>query len=210
MLWMYAVCALSLLVCLPFFMHYKKALRYKLAAAFKSLGTLCAASLALTAALRLDERCWICFAALLLHSAADYFLEFNIWLGTGFFMAGHICYICFFTGLCPVSSVHLIAALCLLAIVAILFWRWRKEIGKQMPMLCVYGTVLAVTMVCAISCLSVHTLPGQLIAAGGALFFISDAMVLGRLLFSASRAVNWVIMITYYSAQLLFGLSCLL
>ena len=79
-----------------------------------------------------------------------------------------------------------------------------------MPMFCVYGAVLSVTMACAISCLSLHSLPGQLIAAGGALFFISDALVLGRLLFSATGAVNWVIMITYYSAQLLFGLSCLL
>ena len=31
MLWIYAVCALTLLVCLPFFMHYKKYMRYKLA-----------------------------------------------------------------------------------------------------------------------------------------------------------------------------------
>ena len=56
MLWMYAVCALSIFVCLPFFLYYKKALHMKLAAAFKSLGTLCAASLALTAALRLDPQ----------------------------------------------------------------------------------------------------------------------------------------------------------
>lgn len=34
MLWMYAVCALSMFVCLPFFLHYKRALRLKLAAAF--------------------------------------------------------------------------------------------------------------------------------------------------------------------------------
>ena len=41
MLWMYAVCALSIFVCLPFFLYYKKALHMKLAAAFKSLGTIC-------------------------------------------------------------------------------------------------------------------------------------------------------------------------
>ena len=42
------------------------------------------------------------------------------------------------------------------------------------------------------------------------LFFISDVMILVRLLFTAGRSVDWLIMITYYAAQLLFGLSCLL
>ena len=49
----------------------------------------------------------------------------------------------------------------------------------------------------------------QMIALGGALFFLSDAMILGRTLFTATHAVDWVIMITYYSAQLLIGASCL-
>ena len=207
---MYAVSALCLLVCLPFFMYYKKSLHDHLAASFKMLGTLCAASLALIAAIRLDPRCWICFSALLLHAVADYILEFNLYLGTGFFLAGHICYIGFFTVLFPVSALHLIASLVLLGTGAVLFWRWRKPIGKRMPLFAVYGCILAVTCACAIAGLSGHTLRGQMIAAGGALFFISDAMLLARLLFSASRSVDWAIMITYYAAQLLIGASCLL
>ena len=74
---MYAVCSLVLFVCLPFFLYYKSHLRYRLAAAYKTLGTLGAASLALIAAIRLEPHCWICFAALLLHAVADYLLEFN-------------------------------------------------------------------------------------------------------------------------------------
>ena len=210
MLWIYAVCALTMLVCLPFFMHYKKLLRYKLASAFKTLGTLGAASLALTAAIRLDPRCWVCFAALMLHAAADYLLEFNLYWGEGFFLAGHICYIAYFTNLFPVSSVHLIAAVCLLSVEAWLFWRWRKTIGKdRMLPFSLYACVLALTTACAIGCLSGHVLQGQLIALGGALFFISDAFVLGRLLFTADRSVDWAVMILYYSAQLLIGASCL-
>lgn len=209
MLWMYAVCALTMVVCLPFFMHYKKALRYRLAAAFKTLGTLGAASLALTAALRLDPRCWVCFAALILHAAADYLLEFNLYWGEGFFMAGHICYIAFFTNLFPVSAIHLIAAVCLIGANVFLFWRWRKAIGNRLLPFSVYSFVLSVTTACAIGCLSGHTLQGQLIAVGGALFFISDAFILGRLLFTANRAVDWAIMILYYAAQLLIGISCL-
>ena len=201
MLWVYAVCALTLLVCLPFFMHYKKALHYKLAASFKALGTLCAASLALTAALRLDPHYWICFAALVLHSAADYLLEFNLFFGAGVFLAGHIGYIIFFTILFPVSATHLILALGMLAIMAVFFWRWRKPIGKQLPLFTVYGVGLALMSACAIAGLTGHSLQGQLIAAGGALFYISDAFLLGRLLFSATRAMDWIIMI---------GASCLL
>lgn len=209
MLWMYAVSALCLLVCLPFYMHYKSALRYKLAVAYKMLGTLCAASMALTAAVRLDQHCWICFIALLLHAIADCLLEFNLYLGAGFFLAGHVCYISFFSILFPVSGVHLVLALCLLGIVAVLFWRWREAIGKRMLLFAVYGTVLAVMSAFAIAGLTGHTLQGWMIAAGGALFFLSDALLLCRLLFSSSRPVDWIIMITYYAAQLLIGASCL-
>ena len=209
MLWTYAVCALTMLVCLPFFMHYKKILHYKLAASFKTLGTLCAASMAMIAAIRLDPRCWICFSALMLHAIADYLLEFNLYWGEGFFLAGHICYIAFFVNLFPVSAIHLIVAVCLLGLVAFLFWRWRKTIGKRMVPFAVYASVLSLMTACAIGCLSGHVLQGQLIALGGALFFISDSFILGRLLFTADRSVDWAVMILYYAAQLLIGVSCL-
>ena len=181
-----------------------------LAASFKALGTLCAASLSLTAALRLDQHCWICFTALFLHAVADYILEFSLYLGTGFFMAGHLCYICYFATLFPVSSLHLISSLVLTGILAVLFCRWRNPIGKKMPMFAVYGITLSLSCAFAISAFSGFSLEGCMIAAGGALFFISDIMLFARLLFSASRAVDWAIMITYYCAQLLFGMSCLM
>ena len=187
MLWSAGAAVLCLFICLPFFFRYKQALRYRLAACYKSMGTLCAAALALTAAIRLDPRCWICFSGVLLHAAADWFLEFNLYLGGGFFIAGHICYIAFFTNLFPPSALHLICVVCLL-----------------------YGAVLSVMSGCAIAGLSGHTLQGQLIAAGGVLFFISDAIICARMLFRADRTVDWAIMITYYCAQLLFGFSCLL
>ncbi len=210
MLWSAGAAVLCLFICLPFFFRYKQALRYRLAACYKSVGTLCAAALALTAAIRLDPRCWICFSGVLLHAAADWFLEFNLYLGGGFFIAGHICYIAFFTNLFPPSALHLICVVCLLAITAFMFWRWRKQIGKQIVFFSVYGAVLSVMSGCAIAGLSGHTLQGQLIAAGGVLFFISDAIICARMLFRADRTVDWAIMITYYCAQLLFGFSCLL
>ena len=211
MLWTAGVCALCMLVCLPFFQHYKHhTQRYQLAAAYKACGTLCAAVLALTAALRLDPRCWICFSALVFHAAADYLLEFSLWLGAGAFLAGHICYIAFFTTLFPPASVHLICAVFLLSVMAYLFFfRWRKQIGKHLPLFVVYGSVLCLMCACAVGSLAGHTLRGQLIAIGGALFFLSDTMICSRILFSAGRAADWAIMITYYAAQLLIGASCL-
>ena len=212
MLWIAGVCALCMLVCLPFFMHYKHhTMRYRLAAAYKFCGTLCAAILALIAAIRLDPRCWICFVALMLHATADYILEFNLWIGAGFFLAGHICYIAFFTTLFPPTSVHLICAVCLMAIMVYLFFfRWRKQIGKRLPLFAVYGGALCLMCACAIGCMTGHTLQGQIIMIAGALFFISDTMICCRILFTAGRGIDWAVMITYYAAQLLFGISCLL
>ena len=211
MIWTYAVSALCLFVCMPFYMHYKHAaLRLNLAVAYKGLGTLCAVSMALTAAVKLDPRCWVCFAALLLHTAADVLLEFNLYAGAGLFLAGHICYIAFFTNLFPVTSVHFIVAVGLIAVAAVIFWRWRKNIGKQMPMFAVYAVTLVVMCSCAIGGLTAGTLQGQLIAAGGALFLISDSLLLKRLLFPCGRSVDWAIIFLYYIAQLLFGYACLI
>ena len=210
MLWVGGVSALCCLVCLPLFMHYKAALRYKLSASFKTMGTLCAACLVLTAAIRLDPRCWVCFAGVMLHALADWILEFNLWFGAGVFLFGHICYIAFFAALFPISAVQLICAVFLLLLVAFLFFRWRKQIGKRMPLFSAYAAVLAVMTACAVGGLTGHTLQGQLIALGGALFFISDSMICARLLFDAGRGIDWLIMILYYGAQLLFGVACLL
>ena len=209
MIWMYAIAALCLLVCLPFYMHYKRTPRDKLANSFKVLGTLCAVSFALIAAIRLDPRCWVLFAGMMLHTVADWFFEYSIYWGGGFFLAGHICYIAFFLNLFPVSMIHLIALVCLLCIGGFLFWRWRKPIGINLRFFGIYAAVLCVTTACAIGGLSVMTLQGVMIAIGGAFFFLSDTMILGRYLFSSDRSVDWAILILYYCAQLLIGASCL-
>ena len=210
MLWTAGVSTLCLLVCLPLYMHYKSQLRYGLAVCFKVLGTLCAASLAMIAAARLDPRCWILFAGLTIHAVADALLEYNLYLGACFFLGGHICYLCFFTNLFPVTAVQLICALCLLTVTAVVFWKMRKAIGKQMPLFAVYGGVLSVMCACAIGGLTGQTLQGILIASGGALFFVSDTILFRRTIVPCSRCTDWFILITYYSAQLLFGISSLL
>lgn len=209
MIWMYAVAALCLFVCLPFYMHYKRTPNDKLAHGFKVMGTLCAVSFALIAALRLDPRCWVLFAGMMLHAIADWLLEYNLYWGGGFFLAGHICYIAYFLNLFPVSMIHLIALVCLVAVCVFLFIRWRKPIGINFRFFGIYAALLCITTACAIGGLSVMTTQGVMIAMGGAFFFLSDLLILGRLLFSADRSVDWAIMILYYLAQLLIGASCL-
>ena len=209
MIWIAAVCAVVLFICMPLYIHYKKSLRYHLACSYKSTGTLCAFMLALIAAIKLDPRCYICAGALLLYAAADYLLEFNFMLGAGFFLAGHICNIAFSLNLTGISVLHLFCLLLMGALLVLVFYRWRKQIGKQMPMFIVYGISLLFMCICAIGCFSLNNLAGILIACGGALFYLSDFLILRRILFPTDEIYNWLIMISYYGAVLLFGSACL-
>ena len=191
------------------FMYYKQRMRYVLAGLYKSTGTLCAVIPALVAAIKLDPHCYICVAALGIHAVADYILEFNILLGAGFFLAGHVCYIAFFVGIFPVSVTHLICLAGMAAILVYAMYRNRKLIGKRMPVFAAYGAALCIMAGYAIGSIASGTARGLMIAAGGVLFFISDYILMHRMLYTSGKAVSWIIMITYYSAQLLFGFSCL-
>lgn len=209
MIWIAGVAAVCFGVCLPLLMYYKKKLRYHLSAAFKSTGTLCLLLLSLTAAIKLDPRCYVCTAAMLLYAIADYALEFQFMIGAGFFLCGHICSIAFFLNLVPVSAVHLICLVLFGGLMAFVFYRWRKPIGKQMPAFSVYGTSLVLMVVSAMGCFTLNNLSGILFACGGALFFFSDFVLLRRILFPSGDLSNWVIMFTYYGSLLLFGIGCL-
>ena len=48
-----------------------------------------------------------------------------------------------------------------------------------------------------------------MIAFGGALFFISDLVLLREVLFPSDKMLDWIVMMTYYSSVLLFGIACL-
>lgn len=209
MIWMIGVCAICFLVCMPLYLYYKRNLVLHLAVAFKSLGTLCAFLLALIAAIRLEPRCYIAAGALLIYAAADVLLEYSFMLGAGFFLAGHIFSTAFFLNLYPVSASHAILMILLLLSMFFVFWRWRKQIGKQMPVFSVYGIILCAMAASAVSCFMLHNSIGTLIACGGALFFLSDFMILRRLLFPSGTSYDWAIMITYYASLLMIGIACL-
>ena len=209
MFWIAGVCVVCLGVCLPLFMYYKKSLILHLASAYKSLGTLCAFLLVLTAAIRLDPRCYVCAAAIFLYAVADFLLEYHFMFGAGLFLAGHIFNIAFFLNLSPVSAPHLICFLLLGGAAAYVFYRWRNPIGRQMPVFIVYGLSLVFMSVCAVCCFAAYSAAGILIAVGGSLFIISDFLLLRRLLFPSGRALSWAVMIIYYVSVLCFGIACL-
>ena len=204
-------CALVCLgVCLPLFLHYKP-LKLPLAAAFKSLGTVCALIPALVAALKLNSLNWIFAAAILLHAAADSLLEFWFEGGLGAFLLGHICYIIGFLKLFPLQAAHLVLAVCFLAFLGVMLYRHRTSIGKNMLPFALYGIVLCVMASCGIAGgATTYSWKGMMIALGAALFFFSDYMLFLRLLYPNRKRSNLLIMVTYYLAQLLLGGSCLL
>lgn len=202
---------LCLGVCLPLFMYYKRSFRPVLAALFKSLGTTCALIIALVAALRVDSLCFVCVAALALHAVADYALEFSFPLGFGLFIAGHIFYISYFCRIYPLIPTHAICLAGFLVILGVLLVRWRKAAGKQLPLFAVYGVILCILAACAVSGGILSYISGGILAAVGAsLFYFSDALLCQQILYPVPKYYSWLIMITYYLAQLLIASSCLM
>ena len=209
MLWIIAVAALCLLVCLPFFMYYKHTLRLHLAASYKTLGTLCAAVLALTAALRLNPHCWICFAALLLHAAADWFLEFNLYLGAGLFIAGHICYISLFKkayyGLKPGQWGFAMGSMIIFVVVLVLIIGIK---GAMLAPMCIYGSALAFLIFCGVAGVLRKLGPAwTFILIGAVLFTFSDANIAMDTFGKSYPGQPFVIMLTYLAAQALLAIG---
>ena len=211
MLWSLCASVLCLGVCMPLFMYYKKSLNPVLSCSFKALGTACALMLVLVSAIRLDQRCWILVAGMSFHLAADILLEFSFPIGIALFMAGHLGYIAFLTQLYPISVAHLVCFILLLLFLFMLLRQWKKQGEKKASLFTVYGIILCAMGACAIAGgVSSYSLPGYLMAAAGGFFLFSDTFWARRLLFRTPRYVDWLIISTYYIAQLLFGTACIL
>lgn len=209
MIWQICITIVSLCICLPLFLYYKRNMHILLASFFKLAGSLCALVPALIAAIRLDPRCWVCAAALMLYAVADFVLEFHFMLGAGIFLAGHILNISFFLSLTPVSPIHVICLIGFCCFSALVFFRLRKHIKKHLTMFIIYGISLVCLCASALGCYSLHSVTGILFAFGGSLFFMSDILIFRRLLILSDRYMDWAIMISYYSSILLFGIGCM-
>ena len=100
--------------------------------------------------------------------------------------------------------------LLLAALLGFLIYRMRKQAGKQLPLILVYAVCLCLMTACTIAGgFSIMSAAGWLMAAGGALFFISDCLIGIRAFTVTQRSLDFSIMLLYYSGLLCTGISCL-
>lgn len=204
-----ACCALCLLACLPLFIYWKKKNR-ELATIFKGLGTICALMPALVAAIRFGDSAWLCAASIFFCVVADVLLEYSTVLGGTFFGLAHIGFIFWSLSRAQVALLHLICLLLLAGLLGLLIARIRKQAGKQLPLIIAYAVCLGVMTACTVAGgFSLVSLAGWLMAAGGALFFISDCLIGVRAFLVTRRSLDFMIMLIYYSGLLCTGISCL-
>lgn len=204
-----ACCVLCLLVCLPLFLYWKKKDQH-LAVIFKGLGTVCAFLPALVAAIRLGNPAWLCAVSIFFCVIADVLLEYSLILGGTFFGLAHIGFIFWSLSRAQVTLLHLICLLLLAGLLTVLIVRFRKQAGKQLPLIAAYAVCLCLMTACTVAGgFSLVSLAGWLMAAGGALFFISDCLIGVRAFLVTGISLDPIIMILYYSGLLCTGISCL-
>lgn len=211
MIWIIVACAaLSIGVCLPLFLRYK-VIRPGWSLVYKALGTACALIPAISGAVPLGESAWFCVAALILCVMGDVFIDMHFFLGAGFFLLGHICYIAWFYSCIGLTSTLAVVLASLLAAGAGILWIFREEIGKkQLLPFVVYLLFLSGSTSFAISFgLSAARLDGLLSLSGGILFFVSDLMLFYRTLRPAPKWFGGALMVLYYAAQVLLGSGCM-
>ena len=211
MMWIVAACAaLSIGVCLPLYGHYK-VIKPGLSLIYKALGTACALIPAISGAVPTGKTAWFCVAALILCILGDVFLELQFFLGVGFFLSGHICYIMWFYACISLPPV-LSAVLPVLVVTAAgIAYGFRKEIGKKrmLPFL-TYMLFLSVMAAFAISYgLVTLRMDGLFSLAGGILFVVSDFMVLYQTLRPTEKWFGHILMVLYYAGQLLIASGCM-
>lgn len=204
-----ACCVLCLVICMPLYLSWKKE-NLRLALIFKGLGTLCAFLPAFVAAVRLGGTAWLCAVSIFFCAVADILLEYNVVFGGTFFGLAHIGFIFWSLSRAQVTLLHLICLLLLAGLMAFLIARIRKQAGKQLPLIIGYAVCLCLMTACTLAGgFSLFSVAGWLMAAGGALFFVSDCLIGVRAFLVTRRALDFVIMLFYYSGLLCAGISCL-
>ena len=211
MVWIVIACmALSIGVCLPLYRRYKIT-KLGLSLTYKALGTACALIPAISGAVPLGEAAWFCVAALVLCILGDIFLELQFFLGVGFFMLGHICYIMWFFS-CISLPRTLSAVLPVLVVTAAgIAYGFRKEIGKKRMLPFVTYMLFLSVMASFAICYGLITLraDGLLSLAGGVFFVVSDFFVLYQTLRPTQKWFGYVTMVLYYAGQLLIASGCM-
>ena len=171
----------------------------RLSAVFKMLATLCAAALACSGGL--PGNSWLCLAALLLCAAADGLLCVHFVAGMAVFAAGHVAYMGWFLSRQGLTWPSAALFPPLLALGAVLLWRWRNHLGRLKLPMAAYAVILSAMGALGIPC-------GGLTALAACLFILSDMMVCRQVVMPVSTVFDVSALAIYYAAQLLFGAAC--
>lgn len=171
--------------------------------ALKGGTTLAAALPALYAALMgLPASGWI-LAGILLCALADVVLELRFRAGMAAFALGHLCYIAGFSARGGLGAVNLICWVLGLCWLVYYVNRVARESGETRLPFLGYGAVISAMLASALTA-------GPLALAGALLFVVSDSLLLYGLMKGRPRGMGVAIMVTYWGAQYLIGVSSLM
>ncbi len=207
--WMVPAAILSLGLCLPMFMRCKARKLSVQSQCWKAMGTLCALVLALGGAIPFGGSRWLGAGALLLCAIADVMLERKFYVGMGFFMGGHLCYIAWFLQRQQLGRLQVIVFAVLLVAAVCLILKLCSLLKEKLVPYSAYAAVLITMCACGVGCTAGGT-AGILTAIGAVLFVVSDMMVCWGTLKSTSVPFDWTTMVLYYIAQLCLGAGVLL
>ena len=145
---------------------------------------------------------WI-MIGIVLCAAADVILELHFQGGMLAFGLGHICFIVAFASDGGIGAVHF-AAWALLSTAAVFYVRKAAEESTEgkMPFV-IYGLVIAAMLAASLT-------RGPIAAAGAALFVLSDGILLWGLLRPKPGYFDAAVMLSYWGAQFLLGVSALM
>lgn len=181
---------------------YRREGKSKKALALKGGTTLIAAVPALIAARGGDgSALWILFG-IALCALADVVLELHFQGGMLAFALGHVCYVVAFLSVGGVGAVNW-AGWALLSAITVLYIKTVAK-GSREPLLpfMLYGVMISAMLASSLGC-------GPLAAIGALLFVISDSTLLYGLVREKKKGHDLAVMLTYWGAQYLIGLSAL-
>ncbi len=145
---------------------------------------------------------WV-MIGIMLCATADVILELHFQGGMLAFGLGHICFIAAFVSDGGIGPVHF-AAWALLSLAAVFYVRKAAEKSTEgkMPFM-IYGLVIAAMLTASLT-------RGSLAVTGAALFVLSDSILLWGLLRPKPGYFDAAIMLSYWGAQFLLGVSALM
>ena len=200
-IWIACLCALGMIVFGRLYLKTRRAAGRALA--LKGGTTLIAAIPALYAALDGGgSAAWWILAGILACAAADVLLEINFQGGMLAFALGNVCLIAAFASSGGISAVHLLAWAGLALWAVFYVNKVAKESSQPRLPFLLYGVIISAMLAAALT-------RGPLVLLGALLFAVSDSILLWGLLKRKWKGLDTAVMVTYWGAQFLLGISCL-